>query len=56
MEKKLMFETTPNSPKVQLWINELVAIEFESAEELEQFAINIQNLMPELNEMQEMGW
>lgn len=53
MAKDLSFDTTPGSPTVQLWVNDLVAIMFYSPNELERFAKDILELIPNIRETQD---
>ena len=55
MAKDVSFEVTekgPAFPAVKLWINDLIAIQFDSADELEQFAKDILGMIPEIIDTQ----
>ncbi len=51
MAKDVAFETE-GGPAVMLWVNDLVAIQFHSPAELEQFANDIHSMIPEIIESQ----
>ena len=51
MAKDVAFETE-GGPAVALWINDLVAIQFRSPDELKKFAEDILSMIPEIVESQ----
>lgn len=51
MAKKVAFDTG-SGPAVELWINDLVAMQFRSPDELKKFAEDILNMIPEIIEAQ----
>ena len=52
MAKDVAFEVADSGPTVQLWVNNLMSIQFHSATELETFAKDILGMLPELIEAQ----
>ena len=52
MAKDVTFEVPEKGVEVKLWVNDLVAIQFQSVAEMNQFANDILGMVPEIIDTQ----